>query len=360
MTSTAAIYDVVVIGAGLAGALVAHHLARAGFEVAVVEALDAPGGMAARGIGLALLGTPEPYTTLQERVGAATAQEIWELTQENLELLAALLQQVGLVPQRMSTLRPTDDSDEAVQLQKSARLLQQAGYDVELEDVTDWGYQVALRTLDDLLFDSAALIPALLAHPGITLETGSEVHAIKPRAETGPGGAPLLAVWARGHYLLANGVVLTGGAHAVRLSRSLGSIVSPRQFQIVNLTTQATLPAPLILNHEQTVVQQVAAGHWRMLSWAIDSRPALQQLTAVAQHLCPTATVMTRHSGWAAQSRDGYPLVGLLPDLPGVYTLNGLGAWGLSWAFVAAQRLVALMLHDEPPGFLNLTRLFSP
>ncbi len=359
MTSTTDTYDVVVIGAGLAGALVAYQLAREGFQVAVLEATDAPGGIARRGVGLAILGTPEPFTHLQERLGTETAEVIWAHTQENLDLLAATLQETGQEARRVGSLRATDDDDVAQQLRESAILLQQAGYDVELADATVWGYQAALCALDDLLFDIEALIPALLAHPHITLAHSAEVYAIKQRAETGPGGAPLLSIWARHQYLMAGGVVLAGGAHAVQLSRSLGSIAHPRQLQSVDLTTEAELTAPLILHQVPAIVHQSAAGHWRMVSWASEFGSALENLTAVARQLCPEARVKTRHSGWVAQSRDGFPFVGALPDLPGVYTINGLGAWGMSWAFVAAQRLVAQMLRDEPPGFLNLDRLFA-
>ena len=79
--STNDIYDAVIVGAGLTGALVAHHLAEASLNVVVLEATEAPGGVANRGAGLALLGTPEFYAALQERLDPDTARRIWELTQ---------------------------------------------------------------------------------------------------------------------------------------------------------------------------------------------------------------------------------------------------------------------------------------
>jgi glycine/D-amino acid oxidase-like deaminating enzyme len=54
---------------------------------------------------------------------------------------------------------------------------------------------------------------------------------------------------------------------------------------------------------------------------------------------------------------DGLPLVGRLPDLPQVYFAVGFGGRGLAWAFVVAEQLAALMLHDESPGALSATRL---
>ena len=87
--------DLVVVGAGLAGSLVARRMAEEGLRVVVLEARHEVGGISARGSGLALLGTPEPYTELVERVGREAAVQIWGLTQRNLALLHSQAEQLG-------------------------------------------------------------------------------------------------------------------------------------------------------------------------------------------------------------------------------------------------------------------------
>ena len=67
--STIEPYDVTVVGAGLAGALVASTLAEEGLKVVVLEATRIAGGTVKRQPGLALLGTPEPFTQAVERRG---------------------------------------------------------------------------------------------------------------------------------------------------------------------------------------------------------------------------------------------------------------------------------------------------
>jgi glycine/D-amino acid oxidase-like deaminating enzyme len=47
----------------------------------------------------------------------------------------------------------------------------------------------------------------------------------------------------------------------------------------------------------------------------------------------------------------------VLPDLPRAYFAVGLGGRGLAWAFVVAERLVELMLHDADPGLFSAVRL---
>jgi glycine/D-amino acid oxidase-like deaminating enzyme len=66
---------------------------------------------------------------------------------------------------------------------------------------------------------------------------------------------------------------------------------------------------------------------------------------------------VSRSSGVMGLAPDGLPLVGVLPDLPRAYFAVGLGGRGLAWAFVVAERLVELMLHDTDPGLFSAVRL---
>jgi glycine/D-amino acid oxidase-like deaminating enzyme len=54
---------------------------------------------------------------------------------------------------------------------------------------------------------------------------------------------------------------------------------------------------------------------------------------------------------------DGLPLLGRLPGLPQAYFATGFGGRGLSWAFVAAERLVDAMLLGSDLGLLSAERL---
>ncbi len=352
MSSTKEVYDVVVIGAGLTGAWIARRLAEEALQVAVLEASESLGGIASRGVGLALLGTPTPYATLQKEVGAEQAREIWHLTGENLQLLGEILQQLEHEGRRVGSFRPISSSAEVSTMQQSAAQLEAEGYEVDIDDAIEWGYLVALATKDDIAFDPQRMVEALLVHPNITVETRTEVQGIH-LPET---GSEPLSIWARKRYLWAKGVVLAGGAHAVRLSKFLGSMVHPLQITSVDLRNPETLFTPLVVEHGSCVIQALE-GSWRLVGWDPAGQAPLKHLTEIAHQLCPNAPVIGRRSAWVAQSKDGLPIVGELPDIPGVYAVSGLGPWGLSWALVAAQRLVELMIHDVDPGLLAFDRL---
>lgn len=357
MTQPTVACDVVVIGAGLTGALIARQLAEAGLTVAVLEATGAVGGSGGQGTGVALLGPPEPYTALLQRWGAEGVIGLWALTRQNLTLLAQTARQMGQPVKRTGSFRPVNTAAEARQLQQLVTGLQQAGYAVSLEDATEQGFMVALQTEEDLVFNPVALAQALLDHPGIVLHREAEVQEIAPR----PGASRQLDVWARKQYLWTERVVLAGGAHGLRLSRTLGRELTPVLMQAVTCQVPLSLPQPVVLESGQVLVHQ-ANDHWRMVAWSsqADRRPDAE-LTLLAQsaaHLCPQARLHARFSGWSACTSDGLPLVGELPELPGVYTVTGLGPWGWSWLWVAVEQLKALLLEGQPPlATLNLARL---
>ncbi len=355
MTQPALVCDVVVVGAGLAGALVARRLAEEHLTVAVMEATPTVGGTGGRGAGLALLGTPELYTTLVQRLGPAGAAEIWALTRQNLALLTATADKMGQKVRRVGSFRPVGSAAEADQLQRSAALLEKAGYAVTLDDATEQGFMVGLRTEDDLAFDPTALAQALLAHPGIVLHREAEVQEINPH----PGAPSRLDVWARKQYLWTERVVLAGGAHVVHLSHSLGQQIIPLLMRSVDCPAPEPLTVPLVLEGGQVTLQQVA-DHWRLVAWSNNTDHhdgSMELLARVATQFCPQARILARTSGWTTLTPDRRPVVGELSDLPGVYTVSGLGPWGLSWLFVAVEQLAELLLHQrQPTGLLDLAR----
>ncbi|MBN1452642.1 MAG: FAD-binding oxidoreductase [Anaerolineales bacterium] len=381
MSTPSDTYDTVVVGAGLTGALVAHHLAEASQNVVVLEAKSAPGDAAAKSVEVALLGTPEPYAALQTRLGVDVGRRIWELTRRNLDLLTAVLQKVHQQPIPVGSLRLAADAAEVALLQESATLLRQDLYAAEIDDqigstdeigkakgissanLTDHGYQIGLRTAEDLAFDPAALTTALLDHANITIEYETEVQAIRPANESATRtaettGKPTYTIWARKHYLHTQNVILANGAHAVRLHPGLVNIISPLAMHTIDLRSETALPTPLVINRGQVIIQAREMS-WRMVGWSDTDEDTLPMLAAIAQQLCPNAFVLARHSWWAARSADGLPVVGQAPDMPNVYIVNGLGPCGWSWVGVAVDRLVGALLHNEKIGPLALDR-FAP
>ncbi len=352
MESMPVLCDVVVVGAGLAGAAVANELAEDGLQVVVLESREQVGGTSGVGLdeGWALLGMPGLYVDLVEQLEEARAQEAWALTRQNLTFLRERAEMLGVANAVVGSLRPTASSAVAERVQRSVELLQGAGFDVTLEDATELGFLVGLQTKDDLRFAESTLIKALLDHPAITVQTGTEVEAVE-------GGASGVDIWAKRLYVRSGVAVLTAGAHVVRLCDYLVSRVATIPLNTVTCSAPAARTMPLVLEDGQVLVDGRGA-RWQIAAWSPDKEVTPETLIAqTGARLCPEARVLGRSSIWVAHSVDALPLVGPIPDVPGVFALAALGPWGSSWAFVGAKKLLAAVRQGKNADLLDMGRL---
>jgi glycine/D-amino acid oxidase-like deaminating enzyme len=350
--STSDQYDVIIIGAGLAGALVARNLAAGGMQVVVLEATGSPGGTAKYKNILSMLGTPEPYSMLEARWGRVTALQIWDLTNKNLQLLIESLKETGQNIQNTGSIRTTTLGDEIEQWRDSVKLLQDQAYDIKFEVANDYQYEALMVTFDDITFSGEDLVNALLDHPNIIVEYNIEVHAVKQRNEGD------LSIWGYRRYLWGDRVVLANGIYAIRFQDSLHKIIRPRYSHTIDVQPVPSLKHPMILEHGS--VNIIPTGDmWHITGWGIEEHAVLNNIITTAKKYCPDAKIKERYSGWVAQSSDDIPIIGALSSNPSIYTINGLGMFGASWVFVAAQQLADLILNNNQPRFLNIARLYA-
>ena len=348
--STADTYDVIVVGAGLTGALIASTLAEEGLRVVVLEAATSLAGTLRRQPGLALLGTPEPFIQLMERLGEELAHTLWELTSENLVRLEILLDRAGIPAQKTGSLRLAGDGAQSEIFRESAARLGTYGYAAELEDDSRYGDQVAISTADDLLFEPAALVSRLLDHDNIILELDAEVHKVKER----PGDG--IAVFAHKRFLWAEKVVFANGIHATRLCPELSQVLHPGNIHTLVFENTKTLARPLILDTGRIFFLPDGDAVY-LTGWSDDETDTFWRLTAVAHQLCPDAMVHDRYTTRIARSDDMLPVVDRLPTNPNISVINGLGPFGLSLALVAADELAELVLYERQPELFSLKRL---
>jgi glycine/D-amino acid oxidase-like deaminating enzyme len=260
---------------------------------------------------------------------------------------------------QVGSLRLTDRSNEATLFQKAATMLHAIDVDVTLEDAADQDFLVSLRTTDDLAFEPEALIQSLIDHPNIDVHTHTEVQKLTPHTDE-------LAIWAHKYYHRAKTVVLAGGAYTISRHQELGKFMHPQLIQTVDCDAASSVTLPLILpgNAHSQVIAKNSTTSLRMVTCADTKKEGWQRLTQAAASMCRNtqgqeALLRGRWSGWAAQSEDGLPVIGEVRGLPGVYTINGLGFWGLSWVFIAADLLVDLILNKKRPSHLDISRLYS-
>ncbi len=347
--ASADLYDVIVVGAGLTGALVASTLAEEGLQVVVLEATQALGGTVRRQPSLALLGTPEPFAELQRQQGEAFAQTLWKLTSENLTRLEDLLEQVGLEARRTGSLRLASNGTQAQVFRESAAQLADQGYAVSIEDDNQDEDLVALSTSDDLIFEPGALARELLAHENIIVTLDAEVQALKRRAS----GA--IGVWAHRRYLWSDKVILANGIHATRLRPELATRLHPICVHTLLFENSQTLARSLVMD-DGHICFLPYDDQAQLVGWDDNEMDILWRLSAVADQLCPGAQVHERFTTWATRSNDRLPVVGQLADDPDIYIVNGLGPFGLNLSVIATDALVDLVLYDHSSEIFALER----
>ncbi|MBN1246460.1 MAG: FAD-binding oxidoreductase [Anaerolineae bacterium] len=346
-------YDVVIVGAGLSGALVASTLAAEGQQVVVLEAAQSLGGTVRRQPGLALLGTPTPFIGLIDDIGAEKAHTLWELTSDNLVRLEILLDQLGVASEKPGSLRLATDSRQSELFRASAEQLQTYGYDVALEDGSQYEELVALSTHDDIVFDPQDLISRLLDQENIILELGAEVYATSDR----PDGS--VAVWAHNQYLWADKVIFANGIHATRFNSQLAAALQPVTVHTVVFNNVKEPERPLVLDTGHICFLPYQDRGY-LTGWGEKEDDLIERLGAVAEQLCPDAVVHERFTTRIACTADHLPVVGQLPGAPNITFVNGLGPFGLNLAMVATEELAALVLEDRAPELFSLERFANP
>src|SRR4051812_25263689 len=89
--------DVLVIGGGITGVSLMHHLAARGIDAVLVERAHLASGASGRNAGFLLAGVAENYAEAVRVYGRERAREVWALTVENhsLQIEAAGGAEVG-------------------------------------------------------------------------------------------------------------------------------------------------------------------------------------------------------------------------------------------------------------------------
>jgi gamma-glutamylputrescine oxidase len=361
--------DVVVVGAGLVGAAVAARLVREGFHTAILEAQTVAGGATGRSAGMVLTGLPGHYNWAVSAYGRQQAREVWALTVEGRKRLVEAAERLEVPVKCTGSLALAVAESEADALKESAELLREDGFDAWFgpSDPLSRGFRAALRQPDDVTVDAAALTRALLAASGVVVHERTEVYSLTPD----PNG---VWVWARGRTVLCDAVVLAINGYASLFDPYFADKVAPTRSLVLATgpLDAVVLQQPCCADYgyeycRQLPDRRLLLGGWRRphtsgqgASQETEPGDVVEDgLRRFASRYFPEVETRTtsRRSGVMGFTPNGLPLMGQLPDLPQAYFAVGLGGRGLAWAFVVAERLVQLMLHDADPGILAAGRL---
>ncbi len=369
--------DLCIVGGGVIGSSIAWFARQAGIDALVLEARQPALGATGRNAGMALCGIADSYASAVETYGRATARELWQLTIDNREMMFGLAATLGVPHQRCGSWLLADCPEEAAALTESARLLREDGFEHNFHpgDPFGRGFLAGLHRPSDGVIHPAHFNRALMDAAGVQVMAGSPVTGIRTNADHGSG----LRVESVGATIHARRVLLATNAYSSLIHPFFQDKVLPRRGQI-----QVTEPVPLVFpvagysHFGYYYFRQVAEpgqpgmGRWLMggarhLNFAAENQftdestsdKVQADLAAYTAQYFPelaNAPISHRWAGTMGFTQDGLPLVGELPDLPGVFYCVGFNGHGMGLGVKVAERAFGMMTEGAHPGIFDGAR----
>jgi gamma-glutamylputrescine oxidase len=344
--------DVAVIGGGVTGLACARVLARAGLSVRVLEARRIGSGASGRNGGFALRGTSAPYDR-------ARLPELMRLTEEALLRIREL---AGDAFHAVGSLRVAVDDEELAALRAEHDALAEDGFEVEwrgpdrLPAVLRPYAHGGIFHPTDGAFEQGAWIrrlAALAGGAGARLAEDSAVTALdatSARTAAGAVRAGRLVVATDGY---TRGLVpeLDAAVVAVR-----GQVLATEPLQ------ERLLPCPIYARWGYDYMQQLAYGRLvvggRRDADLEGETTSVEETTVRIQELIEAHArsvfgdlppVTHRWAGLMGFTEDYLPLVGELPDRPGIWVSVGYSGHGNVLGFACGEAVARAILGDPDP-----------
>ena len=331
--------DVLVVGGGITGVSLMHHLRRRGMEAVLVERDHLAAGASGRNAGFLLAGVAENYAAAVRRYGRARAREIWALTVENHDTMTAAVSGFDVGHFRDGTLILASGPDEAEQLEESAQLLAEDGFQAH------WDGKALFNPRDGEVTPTALVGALAVQAPQGSIRDHVEVTGLEPSAGD-------VLVHAHAHSGRAGIVILATNGYTSQLVPSVR--ISPVRAQML-----ATEPLEGMVverptySHfgyrywRQVVTGELLVGGWRDVAPEVEvgyveepTETIQAQLEAHLVRLGVFAPVEARWAGIMGFTELGLPMVGPVAGMKNVYVCGGYNGHGLGFAFVSAKQLV--------------------
>jgi gamma-glutamylputrescine oxidase len=330
--------DILVVGGGIAGTSLMHHLARRRFSAVLVESHHLAFGASGRNAGFLLAGVADCYAEAVRIFGRSKAREVWQITDENHDRMVEAVEGTDVGYRRLGSATFASGEDERARLEESAQMLRDDGFSA------GWDGSRLLNPRDGEV-DPAAVVGALAGRlrEGVIRE-GVAVTSIVPAGEE-------VTVRAGESECRAGVVVLATNGYT--------SLLLP-QVKIEPTRAQMLASAPLsrsvcdmpTYSHfgyrywRQLPSGEVLIGGWRDTSMETERTSDDQTTPEIQEHLerklsemDAKAEVTHRWAGIMGFTETGLPLVGPVDGMKNVYTCAGFNGHGMGFAFMSAKQL---------------------
>lgn len=354
--------DVVIVGAGITGVSAALACEHRGLRVRIIERDTIAAGASGRNAGYLMRGLAESYAVAAREHGRDAAAEIWRWTERNL----ALLREAGIetVPgyRRQASSLVALDAEEADELEASAEMMREDGFDIHHRDQPP-------VDADDLW--RSGMVRGMLSNPGDAschpvrmlhhLAAGLREPVVERCELLASGDLAAGVVETTRGTLRADRVFLSTNAYAAALGPQWRVDVTPRRGQMLCFTPQRRLRLDdaYYANRGNEYFRQLDDGRvlmGGMRRFEPDAEagrfdgtcePVQARLRAFIERLAGPVAGEVSWGGAMGFTATGLPMVGAHPGGGGrVWFCGGFTGHGMSMAFATAQAAVAEMLGE--------------
>ena len=334
--------DVLVIGGGIAGTSLLHHLAARSFDAVLVERTHLAAGASGRNAGFLLAGVADCYAEAVRIHGREKAREVWHITNENQDRMLEAVAGDDVGHRRLGSVTLASGDEERARLEESDQLLRDDGFEAR------WDGRCLVNPRDGEI-NPAAMVGALArrARAGAIRE-GVEVTVIEP-------GNGDVMVRAGERECRAGVVILATNAYTPLLVPEL-KIQPTRAQMLASAPASRRVAGAPTYSHfgyrywRQLPGGEVLVGGWRDTSLAsevtYEDQPSAQIQAHLERQLAEMAgdvAVTHRWAGIMGFTETGLPLVGPVEGMKGVYSCAGFNGHGMGFAFMCALQLVEML-----------------
>lgn len=360
--------DFLVIGAGLIGCSAAYFAAQQGHEVVVTDARNIGMGASGRNAGFMITGLDTYYHRAIEIYGHAATRELWKLSDVTHGHLRHFIERGNVPVNPTGSMLLAESADEAKELELAARAMDADGIPNEFSatDPLGRGYHAAIIQGHDAGVQPYKLAHAICDQSGAELVPHNEVYRFEQDGER-------VMVYGQRVSFRAAHVLVCTNAYAPRMHPFfIGKVIPTRAQCLVTAPLDETVMDVCgysdygYMYYRQTFDGRLLIGGGRKQHKAAENDTTDDRTTDAVQSVLEaylrekfpevTAPIERRWSGIMGFSKDGLPIVGVMPDMPRVGYAVGFTGHGLAMGAGSAERAVDMLLHGTHPGAITAER----
>jgi glycine/D-amino acid oxidase-like deaminating enzyme len=365
--------DVLVVGAGITGSLVAEHLTACGYRPIVLER-ERPGfGSTAASTALLQWEIDKPLRTLAERYGFDRAASIYRRSFMAAQGLVQLIKARGLaeIARSRETVYLATEQNGPPELAKELAVRHRADLPGELLGDSELKERFRLHRAAAIVSrGSADVDPLILAHSMLDQALHRGARLIEGEAtDYWPTRRGMIVELADGREIEADHVILATGyamptvaANALHSVASSWVIATPPQppsrlwpgsaliWEASDdyLYARTTRQGRIVLGGEDEDIED-AEGRERLLP----QKTKVLELRLFKLWPHAPARAQTSWAGAFGKTVDGLPLIGPVPGLPHLFAAFGYGGNGITFSYLASRLVTAMLAGQRRSWFAH-------